>query len=175
MITADRNKIFRRIHDGFIMGENIVLGIDYSTGIARLDKAEYYEQIPNPDKMIVLETYVSDQQLNEMTPMFPNWINGEKVWAKDGTKPADIRNFNSQLYKCVQSHTTQADWTPDLTPALWTKVSIEEFPQWVQPLGSEDAYNTGDKVTYNGLHYQSLIDANVWSPDAYPAGWQLMA
>ncbi len=50
----------------------------------------------------------------------------------------------------------------------------EEWPEWVQPTGAHDAYNTGDKVTYNGKHYTSLLDGNVWSPDAYPAGWQLV-
>lgn len=49
----------------------------------------------------------------------------------------------------------------------------EEWPEWVQPTGAHDAYNTGDKVTYNGKHYTSLLDGNVWSPDAYPDGWEL--
>ena len=50
----------------------------------------------------------------------------------------------------------------------------EEWPAWVQPTGAHDCYNIGDKVTYNGKHYTSTIDGNVWSPDAYPAGWQLV-
>lgn len=49
----------------------------------------------------------------------------------------------------------------------------EEWPAWVQPTGAHDCYNTGDKVTYNGQHYVSKIDGNVWSPDAYPAGWEV--
>lgn len=49
----------------------------------------------------------------------------------------------------------------------------EEWPAWVQPTGAHDAYNTGDKVTYNGQHYVSKIDGNVWSPEAYPAGWEV--
>lgn len=48
----------------------------------------------------------------------------------------------------------------------------EEWPAWVQPTGAHDCYNIGDKVTYNGKHYTSTIDGNVWSPDAYPAGWE---
>lgn len=50
----------------------------------------------------------------------------------------------------------------------------EEWPAWVQPTGAHDAYQAGDKVTYNGKHYTCLSDGNVWSPDAYPAGWQLV-
>lgn len=48
-----------------------------------------------------------------------------------------------------------------------------EWPAWVQPTGAHDCYNTGDKVTYNGQHYVSKIDGNVWSPDAYPQGWEV--
>ena len=51
----------------------------------------------------------------------------------------------------------------------------EDVPDWVQPTGAHDAYQKGDKVRYNGNVYESLIDGNVWSPDAYPAGWQKLA
>lgn len=78
-----------------------------------------------------------------------------------------------QLYKVAQGHTSQADWTPDKTPALYTPIGLDEqgYPVWSQPTGAHDAYNTGDVVNYNGTLYQSLIDGNVYSPEAYPAGW----
>ena len=84
----------------------------------------------------------------------------------------DRRRYGDFLYRCVQAHTSQADWTPDAVPALWVKISTEEWPEWVQPTGAHDAYNTGDKVTYNGKRYVSRIDANVYSPEVYPAGWE---
>lgn len=51
---------------------------------------------------------------------------------------------------------------------------MDEYPEWIQPTGSADAYNKGDKVTFEGQHYVSFIDANTWSPSAYPAGWELV-
>lgn len=48
-------------------------------------------------------------------------------------------------------------------------------PEWVQPSGATDAYNAGDQVTYNGEVFESVIDANVWSPDAHAAGWELVS
>lgn len=80
--------------------------------------------------------------------------------------------YGDKLYKCVQAHTSQDDWTPDVTPALWVVVSVEEWPEFIHPTGAHDVYNKGDKVTYNGKHYISLIDANAYSPDEYPAGWE---
>ena len=82
----------------------------------------------------------------------------------------DRIRYNNILYKCVQAHTSQSDWAPDITPALWTKVSVEEFPEWVQPTGSQDAYNVGDKVSHNEKHWTSTVDANVWEPGVY--GWE---
>ena len=101
--------------------------------------------------------------------IYPAWEIG-KAYAVN-----DRMRYGANLYKCVQAHTSQADWTPDATPALWVKVSVEEWPEFVQPTGAHDAYNTGDKVTYNGKRYVSLIDANVYSPGDYPAGWEEQA
>lgn len=98
--------------------------------------------------------------------LFPAWVVGKAYAVNDRTQ------YNGTLYKCVQAHTSQADWTPDATPALWVVVSIDEYPEWVQPTGAQDAYNTGDIVSYKGKLYRSVIDGNVWSPEAYPAGWE---
>ena len=98
--------------------------------------------------------------------LFPMWAIGMAYATGDRVQ------HGGTLYKCVQAHTSQADWTPDATPALWVVVSIDEYPEWVQPIGSTDAYNKGDIVSYNGKLYRSTIDGNVWSPDAYPAGWE---
>lgn len=61
----------------------------------------------------------------------------------------------------------EAGETPEPSPGP------DEWPEFVQPTGAHDAYNTGDKVTWNGKHYISKMDGNVWNPDAYPAGWEL--
>lgn len=82
--------------------------------------------------------------------------------------------YEGVLYEVIQEHTSQADWIPTTTPALYKKAQTEDYPQWVQPTGAQDAYTLGAKVTFNGLHYQSLINANVWSPSAYPQGWKLI-
>lgn len=113
-------------------------------------------------------TSLEDADALTVVEFFPKWEIGVEYIV-------DTRiRYNNILYKCVQAHTSQSDWTPDLTPALWATVSIEEFPEWVQPTGSADAYNTGDKVTFEEHHYISLIDANTWSPTAYPAGWEFV-
>ncbi|MCQ2386196.1 MAG: hypothetical protein MJ078_05940 [Clostridia bacterium] len=47
-----------------------------------------------------------------------------------------------------------------------------EFQPFIQPTGAHDAYPLGAKVKFNNRHYISLLDANVWSPEEYPQGWE---
>lgn len=92
------------------------------------------------------------------------------VWSSEISVSVNDRyQYNNKLYKCVQAHTTQADWTPDKTPALWVEVSLDEFPEWKQPAGAHDAYAKGDKVKHNDKKWESTADANVWEPGVY--GW----
>ena len=103
---------------------------------------------------------LNDEDALSGVELYPAWL------ADTAYQTGDRVRDGETLYKCVQSHTSQADWTPDATPALWTRVSIEEWPEWVQPTGAQDAYNTGDKVSHNGKHWVSLVNANVWEPGA---------
>lgn len=123
---------------------------------------------------------------------------GYPIWAQpsgahDAYSAGDIVNYNGTLY---QSTINGNVWSPDVYPAGWTVYEAatepeepepepepkpdpdpEEpttYPEWVQPTGSHDAYNTGDIVNYNGTLYKSVIDGNVWAPDAYPQGWEVV-
>lgn len=96
-------------------------------------------------------------------------------WAADTDYAADVRvRYGDKLYRCVQAHKSQTDWTPDATPALWTEVAKPgEIPVWKQPTGAQDAYNKGDRVHYPTADdpvYVSTVDNNVWEPGVY--GWE---
>lgn len=106
----------------------------------------------------------------EVPALFKKWTAGE-VFEEDQMN--EVRQYNGILYKIVQPHTTQAHWTPDITPALWKVVQPEGvIPDFVQPTGVHDAYMIGEKVNFEGSIYESLIDNNVYSPTAYPQGWK---
>lgn len=172
--TSSRDKVFRRKLDGMLFGTTIELGIDYSTGSARTDLDSYYEEIDNPVKTVTIERAVESAEFDAVKTQFKKWTVGEKLYAKDITHPADIREYNGDLYKVIQSHTSQADWTPSNVPAMFTKLIPEGvILAWVQPL-STNPYMKGAKVIFNSKVYESLIDNNVWSPTAYPAGWKVV-
>ena len=106
-----------------------------------------------------------DEKALDNKELYPDW-NGNGVQLSVGT----IVYYNENLYRVIQAHTTQSDWTPDVAVSLFVKISIDEFPEWVQPTGAHDAYKNGDKVTYNNEHWQSTVDNNVWQPGVY--GWE---
>ena len=81
-------------------------------------------------------------------------------------------SYNDKLYKVIQAHTVQADWTPDTAVSLFVEVSIEEWPEIPEIITAENAWMKGEKGTWKGQHYESLIDNNTWNPEAYPAGWK---
>lgn len=117
-------------------------------------------------------TSLTDTEALEAVALFPAWAVGV-AYAKD-----ERVQFDGKLYKAVQAHTSQADWTPPTVPALFTEVAKPgEIPVWKQPTGAQDAYNKGNKVWYpdvNTTVYESVIDSNVWSPNDYPQGWKVV-
>lgn len=108
---------------------------------------------------------IDDETATEHTDLFSPWVEGIAY------EVGNIRSYEGDLYRCVQAHTSQSDWTPDKVPALWTKIGdpTEEFPEWSQPAGAHDAYAKGDKVSFGGKHWESTVDNNVWQPGVY--GW----
>lgn len=99
--------------------------------------------------------------------LFPRWVSGHAYQVGDRVC------MDGTLYKVIQGHTSQEDWTPDVAVSLFAEIlpgqDGTEIGEWVQP-DSTNPYMNGDRVTYNGKTYESTIDNNVWSPDVY--GWQ---
>lgn len=118
---------------------------------------------------------LTDEQAMEVATIYPVWETGRAYAVDDIVSYGTNSVGDPQLYRVVQAHTSQADWTPDSVPALYDAFGLDDtgYPVWSQPTGAHDAYNAGDIVSYNGTLYRSLIDGNAWSPDAYPAGWEL--
>jgi hypothetical protein len=116
-----------------------------------------------------LTSEMTDEQALESSVLFREW-NGNGIIYEVGQRVT----YNEILYKVLQPHTSQADWTPDTAASLYAKVLIPDentIPEWQQP-DSTNAYMTGDKVMFEGKTYESLIDNNIWNPIDYPAGWQ---
>lgn len=136
------------------------------------------EKIEEQNQVIVEkdeEIKTLNERYEELASTFQDW---EQI--KDGQElTAGLYvTFNGTIYKVIQNHKKQADWSPTTAQSLFTTAKssselgeavIQEFKQ---PTGAHDAYQKGDKVKFNGNTYESLIDNNAYSPDAYPQGWK---
>lgn len=120
---------------------------------------------------------LSEDKALEIASVYPAWASNSYYKTGDiishGTNPVG----DPQLYKVAQDHMSQGIYPPgEGTESLYTAFGLDEsgYPIWSQPSGAHDTYNTGDVVNYSGTLYKSIIDGNVWSPDVYPAGWELV-
>ena len=111
---------------------------------------------------------LDDTEALDAVELFPAWA------ADTAYKTGDKVQHKGILYKCLQDHTSQSDWAPDVAASLFARVlnpDPEIIPDWEQP-DSTNPYMIGDKVRFEGHVYESVIDNNSWSPAAYPAGWR---
>lgn len=108
---------------------------------------------------------LTDTEALEGVELFPKWKTDETYLIGERVR------YENTLYKCLMNHTSQETWTPPVSPSLWVRVDDpgEEWPEWVQPAGSTDAYPLGAKVTHMERHWVSTVENNVWEPSVY--GW----
>jgi chitodextrinase len=141
------------------------ISIPYDPAMSVISAYAYLKTLPEfADSTDILE----EGQTGTLEDITPEWTSATVYMI------GDMVSYEKSMYVCVQAHTSQADWTPDVVPALWSLVhqgsSPVDIPEWVQPTGAQDAYNTGDKVRHNDLVWVSTVDANVWEPGVY--GWE---
>ena len=109
---------------------------------------------------------LTDEQALKAAALYPAWS------AQDTYDAGERVRFDGTLYKCLQPHAAQADWTPTAAPSLWAKVLTSDTGEplpWEQP-DSTNPYMQGDKVTHGGKTWVSAIDNNIWEPGVY--GWE---
>lgn len=104
--------------------------------------------------MLNVEAF-SDEQAATVPTMYPEWKVGETV------NPGDRRYYSptEKLYKVNegQGHTTQADWTPDVTPAMWTVIDVAHAGTQDDPIPA----SRGMEYEY-GLYYTDPEDNQLY-------------
>ena len=132
------------------------------------EEPDYDQVVQAVKKMFSTETEeLSDEEALEVAALYPTWhsklesgencVLNERLW------------YDGDLWKVLQTHTPQSDWNPRDAVSLFVRVSIEEWPEWVQPTGAQDAYRIDAKVSHNEKHWISAIDYNTYEPGVY--GW----
>jgi len=117
-----------------------------------------------------LATNLTDNAALEAKELF-------SIWSTDTDYAVDDRvRYEDGLYRVLQNHTSQDDWTPTNAPALFAEIlpgqDGTDIGEWVQP-DSTNPYQIGDRVIHNGVVYECTVANNVWEPGVY--GWQIVA
>ena len=136
-----------------------------------MDRLQMAEQFRKALQMLAMS--FDEEKAMEVATIYAPWETGKKYEVGDFLIYGANRVDDPQLYKVVQTHTSQEDWTPDVAASLYTAIGLDEkgYPVWSQPTGAHDAYNQGDIVDYKGMLYTSLIDGNIYSPEEYSGVW----
>lgn len=117
---------------------------------------------------------VDEADAMSVKALFPEWSpDGVEYFdGNDGTHKQSRVLHEDTLYKCIGSHTSQADWVPGKAVSLWVRMDDPaiEWPEWVKPTGSHDAYDMGAKVSHKGKHWINTgKDKNEYEPGVW--GW----
>lgn len=107
-----------------------------------------------------IESAITEEQKNELDNLAREYANAENSYAP---LQKQIESIYVELKK-IKERIDNLEGTEPVEP--------EEYPEYVQPSGSHDAYNTGDKITYNGKKYVCKMDGCVWNPETYPNAWE---
>ena len=118
-----------------------------------MDKIERAKQLR---KMAMMNAAsLPDEQAAIVPTLYPAWKTGETV------SPGDRRYYEpaGRLYKVRegQGHTTQADWTPDKTPAMWAVIDVAHAGTIEDPIPA----SRGMDYTY-GRYYLDPEDGKIY-------------
>lgn len=167
-----------------LIGYKVITGDDYNQHLV-FDEEKYNNYIKEENRKEQIESAteelkvlakeqllpaLTDEQAYTLRVLFPafeidkSYVVGERIIYED------------KFYKVIMAHTSQADWTPDVAVSLFVEIPNPsvEYPEFKKPINAETAYMTGDKITFEGNKYISIMDNNVYSPTEYPQGWKLV-
>ena len=96
---------------------------------------------------------LTDEQAAKALRLYPTWAAGLAVKAGDRL----YYPVTDLLYKVVSGHTTQADWTPDVVPALYTVIDVAHAGTQDDPIPAE----RGMEYVY-GLYYLDSEDSKLY-------------
>ena len=176
-VTADQVYVFDdsvAITEGMEMTHDLIA---HSLPLDSFVSVSAEEALPNAIglllRLAVADGRVTDSELLRIQPALEGrlWQPGIDVTV------GDVYTFGAFLWRCLQDHTTQGTWTPDLVPALWRKVEVipeDAVRVWAEGID----YVVGDELAYpdeNGAIYvclQAHMSQVGWEPPAVPALWK---
>ena len=136
------------------------------------DKQYVAQQMNRFFQIMAQQMNLDDSTAMEIADLYEPWKVGQSYEVGKIVKYGVNADNETQLYTVILAHTSQEDWTPDVSTSLFKKVGFNPsgYPIWTQPLGADDAYMKDDIVSFEDTLWISTVDGNVWQPGVY--GWE---
>lgn len=116
-------------------------------------------------KDYVLVSEITQEEYNNLLKVYPDYKSNFYSYLFN-----DLFKYMGKLYRVEQPHTSEPTYKPNEIQALYTAIQPSGvIGPWVQPVGAQDSYKLGDKVTHNGFTWESVENNNVWEPGVF--GW----
>lgn len=119
---------------------------------------------------------LTEDEAMEIATIYDDWKPGKAYRGGEYVTYGTNDVGDPQLYRVIDGkpHTSQADWTPDVTASLYTPIGLDDtgHPVWSAPTGAHDAYNVGDIVNYGGELFESQINGNTVVPGTDDRYWK---
>lgn len=112
---------------------------------------------------------LDDKEASKIPLVYQSWNDFEDGYE---FKKDERCEYKEKLWKCLQNHDKQINREPDIAVSLWVIAYVGEYPEWKQPTGAHDAYNIGDKCSYEGKKYISKINGNTTVPGSDERYWE---
>ena len=177
VVNIDESVVIKK-HANAVASEILTLTEELSTE----EENSLTDLITNNSEIAITDIINSIRPQIIEYPVWGDLDNGHSFSLSDKVSLIEQTEDDYELvfYNCIQAHNKQSDWSPHITPALWSKVTIQgEIEVWSQPTGGDGKYpyldpNTGEQylVTHNGSTWRNTHQGglNVWAPGVF--GWE---
>lgn len=120
--------------------------------------------------LITIRSNATDAQASEVVDIYPK-LKSDNSLINAGTRI----NYNGIIKRAAVDLWDTEENNPDNAPTLWEDIDYKEgYRIILETITAGTAFTKGERGWWNGVLYESLIDNNVWTPDAYSTGWAVV-
>lgn len=130
----------------------------------------------NKEKASKLHTVIAagrntvDDKTASIAPELFDELKGDGSLVQHGTRI----NWNGTLKKAAVDLWDTKENTPDNAPTLWEDILYLAGHRIIpEVITVTTAFSKGETGWWKDVLYRSLMDANVYTPETYPAGWAI--
>lgn len=119
--------------------------------------------------LLYLRENATDAQASKAVSLYPT-LKGDGALVRAGTRI----NWNGVVKRAAVDLWDTVENNPDNAPALWEDIEYRDGYRIIPDvITATTAFALGECGWWGDVLYESLIPANTYTPEQYPAGWKI--